>query len=493
MASAFGRGWRRPSQAPRRDNKGAETLCSAPHLGTSSRLCRDFERHGWGAWIRTRGWRNQNPLPYRLATPHQARRPGRRSRSGRTIVRAPRRRNTCLASPRSALAHRAIFLLLRSPQPAISAARASRSTSAPQNERVDPLAGGRPIGAARQSRGGGREQAGRPYPRFDRRFRSQAPNPPVQNRPTGPIPPTLSAPPTWRSHRPLSAASGSVRAAARGAARGRGESRQRTSVSSVRSPRVGAETFRSDLWRRIRRSVGSASFAAKVRGKAGGLIAIYRMVYRTGVLDSVDDTRAELLDRALELFAAYGYDGVGVQQICDAAGVTKPTLYHYFGSKRGVLEKLMEERLRALHAALAAVAAPERELAALLTNVASATFAYARTQPTFYRLYLTLWFAPARSEPCDVARRFHERHFEAIEPVPQGRARSARGERPPSRARRGLSRHAQQQDQPGVERLRRVDRSAGAQDGRRIPVRRPTAAGTRRASASEKTRQYTVW
>lgn len=24
---------------------------------------------GWGAWIRTRGWRNQNPLPYRLATP----------------------------------------------------------------------------------------------------------------------------------------------------------------------------------------------------------------------------------------------------------------------------------------------------------------------------------------------------------------------------------------------------------------------------------------
>ena len=24
---------------------------------------------GWGAWIRTRGWRNQNPLPYHLATP----------------------------------------------------------------------------------------------------------------------------------------------------------------------------------------------------------------------------------------------------------------------------------------------------------------------------------------------------------------------------------------------------------------------------------------
>jgi TetR/AcrR family transcriptional regulator len=160
------------------------------------------------------------------------------------------------------------------------------------------------------------------------------------------------------------------------------------------------------------------------------------MVYRTGVLDSVDDTRAELLDRALELFAAYGYDGVGVQQICDAAGVTKPTLYHYFGSKRGVLEKLMEERLRALHAALAAVAAPERELAALLTNVASATFAYARTQPTFYRLYLTLWFAPARSEPCDVARRFHERHFEAIEQLFR---KAERGRREAKGRRRALA------------------------------------------------------
>ena len=24
---------------------------------------------GWGGWIRTNEWRNQNPLPYHLATP----------------------------------------------------------------------------------------------------------------------------------------------------------------------------------------------------------------------------------------------------------------------------------------------------------------------------------------------------------------------------------------------------------------------------------------
>src|SRR5262252_11145774 len=42
---------------------------------------------GWGARIRTWEWRNQNPLPYRLATPHRA--ANTRRRDGRTIP-APR-------------------------------------------------------------------------------------------------------------------------------------------------------------------------------------------------------------------------------------------------------------------------------------------------------------------------------------------------------------------------------------------------------------------
>ena len=130
---------------------------------------------------------------------------------------------------------------------------------------------------------------------------------------------------------------------------------------------------------------------------------------------SSDDTRAELLDRALDLFAAYGYDGAGVQQICGAAGVTKPTLYHHFGSKRGLLETLMERRLETLHAALAKEPAPGDDIAAALTAVAEATFAFAAAERTFYRLYLTLWFAPIRSEAYDVARGFHERHFAAVE------------------------------------------------------------------------------
>ena len=130
--------------------------------------------------------------------------------------------------------------------------------------------------------------------------------------------------------------------------------------------------------------------------------------------------RAELLDRALELFAAYGYDAVGVQQICDAAAVTKPTLYHYFGSKRGLLETLIDERLQILLAALARPAGQPEDMAAALERAARAMFVFARSHPSFYRLYLALWFAPMRNEAHEVASQFHALHFEALERICRG-------------------------------------------------------------------------
>jgi TetR/AcrR family transcriptional regulator len=52
--------------------------------------------------------------------------------------------------------------------------------------------------------------------------------------------------------------------------------------------------------------------------------------------------RQVLLDTALNLFSMYGYDGVGVAQLVSQAEVTKPTMYHYFNSKHGLFESLLE-------------------------------------------------------------------------------------------------------------------------------------------------------
>ena len=54
------------------------------------------------------------------------------------------------------------------------------------------------------------------------------------------------------------------------------------------------------------------------------------------------DNKEKILETALDLFYAKGYDAVGVQEIAEKSGVTKPTLYHYYGSKYGLLESLIK-------------------------------------------------------------------------------------------------------------------------------------------------------
>ncbi len=48
----------------------------------------------------------------------------------------------------------------------------------------------------------------------------------------------------------------------------------------------------------------------------------------------IDERRAQLLALGMRLFAERSYDEVSIDDIAEAAGVSKGLLYHYFGSKR---------------------------------------------------------------------------------------------------------------------------------------------------------------
>src|SRR5262245_66686816 len=60
--------------------------------------------------------------------------------------------------------------------------------------------------------------------------------------------------------------------------------------------------------------------------------------------DSV--TREKLLDAALGLMLAEGYTATSVDEVCQAAGVTKGSFFHYFEGKEH-LGKLLAERFAA--------------------------------------------------------------------------------------------------------------------------------------------------
>ena len=53
--------------------------------------------------------------------------------------------------------------------------------------------------------------------------------------------------------------------------------------------------------------------------------------------------RPQLLDVALELFAVRGYHATSMNEIAEAAGVTKPVLYQHFRSKRELYLELLED------------------------------------------------------------------------------------------------------------------------------------------------------
>jgi AcrR family transcriptional regulator len=54
--------------------------------------------------------------------------------------------------------------------------------------------------------------------------------------------------------------------------------------------------------------------------------------------------RREILDAALELIAANGYGNTSLQQIADAAKITKAGLLHHFGSKENLLTEVLRRR-----------------------------------------------------------------------------------------------------------------------------------------------------
>jgi AcrR family transcriptional regulator len=76
--------------------------------------------------------------------------------------------------------------------------------------------------------------------------------------------------------------------------------------------------------------------------------------------------RRQLLDVALTVFATRGFHATSMNDVADAAGVTKPVLYQHFPSKRSLYHETLTEvgeRLRrAIEAATAEAATPSEQV-----------------------------------------------------------------------------------------------------------------------------------
>jgi AcrR family transcriptional regulator len=97
---------------------------------------------------------------------------------------------------------------------------------------------------------------------------------------------------------------------------------------------------------------------------------------------------------AARLFAAEGFDATPVRKIVEAAGVTKPTLYYYFGSKAGLARALLTDPLNALLAAMRKTLDAERNPVVALESLIELNLAFSRDEPDRARFLYALFFGP---------------------------------------------------------------------------------------------------
>ncbi|MEW2704125.1 TetR/AcrR family transcriptional regulator [Streptomyces koyangensis] len=123
-----------------------------------------------------------------------------------------------------------------------------------------------------------------------------------------------------------------------------------------------------------------------------------------------------LLAAATRLFADQGYDRTSVQEIVEAAGVTKGALYHYFGSKEDLLQEVYARLLRLQQERLDMYAGSqepvEERLRAAAADVVVTTIENLDDASIFFRSIHQL--SPDKNKQVRAERRRYHERFRAL-------------------------------------------------------------------------------
>ena len=126
-------------------------------------------------------------------------------------------------------------------------------------------------------------------------------------------------------------------------------------------------------------------------------------------------TRQHILQAALKSFADCGYAATSVQEIVDAAQVSKPALYYYFKDKADLFQALVDRAHDERYELMQDAAARGRTVAEKLEEMVAAVFEFSLRNRELMRLAFATAFAATREAPGQL--KCHEkgrRNFEFI-------------------------------------------------------------------------------
>jgi TetR/AcrR family transcriptional regulator len=109
--------------------------------------------------------------------------------------------------------------------------------------------------------------------------------------------------------------------------------------------------------------------------------------------------RGRLLGAALELFTSRGYAATTVREIVAAAGVTKPVLYYYFGSKEGIYLELMRTAFAQFEPILDDCRHRQGSVTARLRELCDRIYLLFVEELNVARLMYAIYYGPAQGAP----------------------------------------------------------------------------------------------
>lgn len=115
-----------------------------------------------------------------------------------------------------------------------------------------------------------------------------------------------------------------------------------------------------------------------------------------GKQERSQETRAQILRSAARCFAQHGYDGTGVAQICQMAGVSKGAFYYHFPTKRALFLDLLDAWMAELQGALEGMARGGRTAPERLSRMARVMGAVLASEGARLPMFLEFWTQASR-------------------------------------------------------------------------------------------------
>jgi AcrR family transcriptional regulator len=109
--------------------------------------------------------------------------------------------------------------------------------------------------------------------------------------------------------------------------------------------------------------------------------------------------RQAIRDVAIELFSEKGYAATTTREICQRAGVTKPVLYYYFGSKEQLFREVVLDACNEARKQLLLAAGRARSAPGKLVEMLASDFELTRKNPGLSLMSMRLIFAPPKESP----------------------------------------------------------------------------------------------